>query len=306
MTEFEIEYFHKSNIKDVIKLLNEIGDKRTVIVGPSYGSSNMKPMNKLRVYSWGGRALDLSTTRRANNDLLKDKGYKDYITEGSKITLGNVSYEYITKDVLKEMINITKKRATGEGGSDKDYEERSVETLLIYNNRKTLKHKNAVLIDMEFYVAKSWIEADVEAKGKTKTGKPDLIVYDKEECSFGLIELKYKNQSCDNMTKHIKDFHNIVHSKNSNYIKKELCRRMRYLSEYGIIDTISKDDLNKAVNNEMWYAFLFVNGNGDDSKLKFEEALKNAVIKDNVGYMYVRDEDQDINYSKKNFFNSRQ
>ena len=69
--------------------------------------------------------------------------------------------------------------------------------------------------------------------------EPSVVAFDKDTNSFGLIELKYQRKSLENMTKHFADFYNMVHSEHSHEIKEELCRRVKYLVEYGIIDKIN-------------------------------------------------------------------
>ena len=294
---------HKA-IADLVDILDTIDDDRTVIVAPSYGNSKKETRpSKLRVYSYGGHVLDLSTTK-ANNDLFPDKGYDQYF-EGLK--MGSFPYKELNKETLWSMIEAARRRAAGESTDDskkaKEYKERSAETRLIKRNRES-GYGNGIVIDMEFCAPKEWVEPIATYKGKSTTGKPDLVIYDKETKSFGIVELKLNNDSTDNMDKHFTDFYNMIHSKDVMKIKEEFCRRMRYLMEYGLIEEIDATDLETARNNPIWNAFLFICGDAAESRRIFDEAPIDTrfINRKEVGYQYIPALETNIDYSKNKFF----
>ena len=302
MEKFE----NRDEIQKIINTLNEIDDPRTIIMGPEYGSSSSKSRPfKLRVYSHGGRILYLSTHKRAKNELLKNKGYKNY--NNAEIPQGNVGFDKLTKKNIEGAIDIAGRRANGEAASGsktaKAYLERSVQTRLINRNR-TDNYGDGIIIDMEFSTPKHWMGNVATYKGKTSSGKPDLVVYDRSTKSLGFVELKYDNKSCENMSKHFSDFYNIIHGGHVRELVEELYRRIRYLTEYDLIEPIEDFDIDEVVENGIWFAFLFVGKDSAESKRIFDEAIvdENYIDKKNVGFLYVANPEIPIDYSRKSFF----
>lgn len=302
----ETKFTIKSEIDNIQKFLDEINDERTVLMAPSLGSADA-PDKKMRLYSWGGRILDLSTTLRANNDMLQDKNYDKYTSK--KLLHGNIPYSIINKEMLCNAIEAARNRAVGDekGRHGKQYMERAVESRLVKLNRNYAEYKapEAIIVDMEFRMPEKWITHIVKYRGKPTTGKPDLIVYDKVDKSFGIVELKYRNQSCGNMEKHFTDFYNICHSENIDKIKKEFTRKMHYLIEYGQIDKVPNSDLCDAIGKDIWKAFLFVEGDSKESRRLFDSADIDAELidRDDFGYQYVSSlEDSNIEYTREKFF----
>lgn len=295
------EMFHREEVRKINELLETIQnhkkekEKRTVIVGPSLGTEE-KRNTKLRVYSFGAHALELPTTRNAKYLLFPGKDWE--------VTLrGCKEYDELNENVLEEMIKTAQYRAEN---TSKQYMERSAETALIYQNRKN--QRKAVLIDMEFSIPEKWITKTAKFDKESKRGKPDLVVFDKDTNSFGLIELKYQRKSLENMTKHFADFYNMVHSEYSYEIKEELCRRVKYLIEYGIIDKINDECLNAAKDNPLWSAFLFVEGKKEECRKIFEKKKLPVSLTDNIeirrdefGYLYADSLEEEIDYTKKGF-----
>ena len=110
------------------------------------------------------------------------------------------------------------------------------------------------------------------------------------------------------MTKHFADFYNMVHSEYSYEIKEELCRRVKYLIEYGIIDKINDECLNAAKDNPLWSAFLFVEGKKEECRKIFEKKKLPVSLTDNIeirrdefGYLYADSLEEEIDYTKKGF-----
>lgn len=299
----KIEFGRKDDIRGVKGVLEKINDGRTVIMAPEYGDSQKKSRpNKLRVYSHGGRVLYLSTTRGANNEAFPDKKYRP-ACNAAGIPTGNVSYEILNEQNLRGMIQIAENRAKGELETSKTYVERSVETRLIKKHRDD-KYGNGIIVDMEFSTPKNWMGQIAKYNGITKRGKPDLVIYDPETESFGLVELKYQNKSCENMEKHFADFYNIIHGGHAEELIIEFRRKMLYLEAYGIIDEVKRFNLDNALKRPMWNAFLFIGGCADKCHESFESTIvdEKYIDKRDVGFLYIPDEETKIDYSKRSFF----
>ncbi|MCR4938418.1 MAG: hypothetical protein K5987_09725 [Lachnospiraceae bacterium] len=295
--QVEYEFFFKDEIDEIRKHLTNIKDERTVVMAPKIGDSKGNFNTKLRMYSYGGRILELSTTRCAKCCYLPDD---KYIPTGSDIKSGSTPYEEITEDSIREAISLARIRAN-EG--KKTYEERSVETALIYKNRQQ-EDPSAIIIDMEFNCPKDWLGNVVSMRNNkvSTTGKPDLVIYDKESKSFGIVELKYKNKSCGNMEKHFVDFTNIVKSHKVGRIKAEFRRKINYLEHYGFIPEIPEMDLDKAENTDIWMAFLFVDGNYESCLNRFQNTrLRDEIDRGLFGFKHYQSLDQDMDFSRKAF-----
>ena len=262
-----------------------IKDTSTVIMGPDIGDSSKGIFNsKLRVYSHGGRILDLATKVRTTIKFFP-KGNYSYPEEFKEKN----NYKDLNKKDIEDAIQIAKNRAEGTSADDKKYKEREVETTIAYNNHSSNNAK-AIIIDMEFTCPKAWIGK----KCNSKTGKPDLIVYDMETNSFGLIELKVNNKSTDNKVKHFKNYYDMLFG-DTEKIKNEFKRKMEYLMHYDLIPDVSEKDLKKALNNDMWAAFLFVGGVEGTSRNLFKNGKqafeKEYKIKNSeFGYQHCQDE----------------
>lgn len=281
---------------DIIK--GFIKDTSTVIMGPDIGDSSKGTFNsKLRVYSHGGRILDLATRARTIIKFFPEGNYS-YPEEFKE----KKNYKDLNKKDIEDAIQIAKNRAEGTSEDDKKYKEREVETTIAYNNRSCNSAK-AIIIDMEFTCPKAWIGK----KCNSKTGKPDLIVYDMETNSFGLIELKVNNKSADNIVKHFENYYDMLFG-DTEKIKNEFKRKMEYLMHYDLIPNVSEKDLKKALNNDMWAAFLFVGGvEGTSRKLlnngkqAFEKKYK--IKNSEFGYQHCQNA-AGITLTRKAFFKS--
>ena len=288
---------HLKNIELNEKIENNL-KKRTVIMAPDIGGKDKigeidKRNYKLRVYSHGGRILELTTQpqRKAKNKYIPNKAYieknekeengkpkrSDYIPiswsdekyEKVRKMRGALEYVNTKEDDLINAIEIAKVRG------ELIAEERSLETYLVYKNRS--ERCKGTIIDMEFNCPKDWLlEKEKRIDYTSSTGKPDLIVFDSKTNSFGLIELKYKNKSTENIVKHFVDFFNIVNGK-STIIKEEFKRKIMYLKHYGLINIdITDEDLNNAVQavNNIWVGFLFIDGDEGKSYDVYEDGYE--------------------------------
>ncbi|MCR4586140.1 MAG: hypothetical protein K5686_10510 [Lachnospiraceae bacterium] len=290
-------YCFDKEIDRIKDLLKKIDDGRTVVMGPKIGNSAASFDTKLRLYSYGGRILELSTTSRAKCCYLPDK---NYIPAGCIAETGATSYEELTEEKIRQAIGLAKKRANERANT---YEERSVETALIYKNRQ---HTNpsAIIIDMEFECPKDWMGKVVRMRNdqESTTGKPDLVIYDKESKSFGIVELKHMNKSCGNMEKHFVDFTNIVKSAKVWQVKTEFRRKIEYLEHYGFIPAISDADLNKAEEADIWTAFLFVEGDYDRCLRRYETTkIRDEIDRRSFGFKYYQSLEQDMDFSRRSF-----
>lgn len=293
----EYNFFFENEIRRIRELLANIKDERTIVMAPKIGNSAGKFDTKLRMYSYGGKILELSTTRGAKCCYLPDK---KYIPAGSNIKSGSTPYEYITEKIIREAILLAKNRAN-EG--EKTYEERSVETALIYKNRQQTD-PSALIIDMEFECPKDWLGNVVRMRNNnvSTTGKPDLVIYDRESKSFGIVELKHRNKSCGNMEKHFVDFTNITKSHKVERIKAEFRRKIKYLEHYGFIPVISDMDLDKAEKTDIWMAFLFVEGDYERCLQRFQNArLRDEIDRGLFGFKHYQSLDQEMDFSRKAF-----
>ena len=292
----EIEII-KGFIKDTSTvIMGPEGDSSTVIMGPDIGDSSKGTFNsKLRVYSHGGRILDLATRART---IIKffPKGNYSYPEEFKE----KKNYKDLNKKDIEDAIQIAKNRAEGTSEDDKKYKEREVETTIAYNNR-SCNNAKAIIIDMEFTCPKAWIGK----KCNSKTGKPDLIVYDMKTNSFGLIELKVDNKSTDNKVKHFENYYDMLFGDKKKK-KKEFMRKMEYLMHYELIPNVSEKDLKKALNNDMWAAFLFVGGVEKTSRTLFNKGKqsfekKNKIKNSEFGYQHCKNA-VGITLTRKAFF----
>ena len=158
---------------------------------------------------------------------------------------------------------------------------------------------------MEFCSPTAWLTTQCPPKTNENStrGRVDLVVYDKEYKSFGIIELKSNNKSCDNLEKHFSDYYIIANSVKSQDIKLEFCRKMKYLMHYEFIEKISDIDLEEAIKQPIWKAFLFIDGNSSQSKKLFDEAKidKEIIDRKKFGFQYSKTPEE-VDLSKSKFF----
>lgn len=293
------EFYFEQEVGKIENILTEINDERTVMMAPKIGSSSGPFNTKLRVYSYGNIILELSTTKYAKCKYIPNK---KLIPDGYSDISESIDYEKLSKEKIERAIGYAKQRANGDNNRKKYYEERSVETALIYKNRRNA-HEIASIIDMEFGCPTNWIgNSDYST-----TVKPDLVIYDRESKCFGIIELKCNNNSCDNIQKHVHDFWNITNSsvETLKKIKDEFVRKINYLQHYRIIQNINENDIDKANENNIWMAFLFIGGVRDTSETYFEKRREYNDIDPNLfGFNYYHSLDDEIDFRKSAFFNS--
>lgn len=282
-------------------IINAIHNYRTknkrniVICGPKMGEDAFeKRSKKFRVYSYGGIIAEFGYTPSTGKMSITflDKEYYDsqkgYIKgEGltflsKKLPRGNGNEEekkiiLLNDDYWKYASEAAENRYSNVKGP----KERNIESRILE------KYINApdspfCIFDMEFFAPKTWKENyGIE-------GKPDLICFDKG--GFGLIELKYNNQACEDgknksgLGKHFDDLRETA--KNASPLIKELKRRVEICNEYkGIImpPNICKKIKEAEESASPWIGFLFVNCDGTSPV----EIIKRSKLDNSVRIMCV-------------------
>ena len=290
-------------INRINEIITKINNDATVIVGPKCGSIEKRD-NKLRIYSHGGNIMNLATTPKAKNKIFPDKKYEERSQKLNKeLKTASVNYNEIKEDTIKKAIEVACYKK-GENNDDSEAQERAIETKIIKINRAKQNSKS-IIIDMEFCSPTAWLTTQYPPKTNENStrGRVDLVVYDKEYKSFGIIELKSNNKSCDNLEKHFSDYYIIANSKFSRDIKLEFCRKIKYLMHYKFIEKISDIDLEKAIEQPIWKAFLFIDGNSSQSKKLFDEAKidKEIIDRKKFGFQYSKTPEE-VDLSKSKFF----
>lgn len=157
---------------------------------------------------------------------------------------------------------------------------------------------------MEFACPKDWLGKIARMRNgkESTTGKPDLVIYDRDSKSFGIVELKYRNKSCDNMEKHFVGFINIAKSHRADRIKAEFRRKIKYLEHYGFIPLIPDVDLERAERSDIWMAFLFVDGEYDRCIQRYQNAkISDEIDRETFGFKHLLSLKQKMDFSRKTF-----
>lgn len=222
-----------------------------VIVGPD-GTTK----TKLRVYAYGGCIGRIATQKGDYNQLAKDKNYGEHLeTDEQKYRLKKMQQlKYGEKkgkllfdsEYLDLILHAARTRFLGEKKGTEERKERSIQTSIVKKHIYKQSDDGWCIVDMEFAISE-----------KNLFSKPDLVVLDKDK-GFGLIELKYENESIENLIQHYEKLSRIASSLNVKEQVKELKRRCGYLEHYGLINPEHYDSCAKP--DCLWYGFLFVGG----------------------------------------------
>ena len=178
-----------------------------------------------------------------------------------------------------------------------DTSERSIQTVIARKNLDNAKNQNLLVIDIEF--KQSYI--DKNNNNERVTPSVDFVVLDKEKKTFGLIEFKFQGKSMDpkdknSLTKHFKDFANLIHFKQEKIVKRliehtEVLVKKNILEEAydgeieGILneikENVSKEHASKenAPKELLWCGFYFVDKKWDEKlnkKIQKMEKVKNT------------------------------
>lgn len=241
-----------------------------VIVGPD-GTTK----TKLRVYAYGGCIGRIATGKGDYNQLAKDKEYAEYLENDDRkcrlkemqhLTYGEKKGELLFEpEYLDLILNAARRRFTGEPKGEEERKERCIQTKIVKKHIDKQPINGWCIVDMEFAIS----EKNEETNQK-RFSKPDLIVLDKDK-GFGMIELKYKNENTKNLSQHYENLSYAAGSPNAKERVKELNRRCEYLKDYGLIN---QELYNMCKKEKLWYGFLFVGGEKNDSVKCIKEITK--------------------------------
>lgn len=258
-----------------------------VVVGPSGNSENKQ--TKLRVYAYGGCLGRVATRDNDFDRLAEGTGYAKYLedTDGKArrrleeiLSLENGERKgsfLCDPEYLDLILKAAKTKFTKNG---KDEKERRVQTRLVKKHMYKGLDDGWCVVDMEFCISEAG-----------KRIQSDIVVFDKER-GFGLIELKYLNESRVNLEKHYKDFLHAAKSPHAGEQVKELERRCGYLSQYGLINEALYKEGKKGCL--LWYGFLFVGGQKQRSVELAEEIAKEfpkRMIDEDCQFWWIPEED---------------
>lgn len=267
----------------------ESEEQPVVILGPS-GSEK----TKLRMYAYGG-LIGTIPTGTENCGLLNPE-YKKYLSNPQDAEKLEKMFQeedknglLFSKTYLELAVKAAKAKFTKEG---KNQKERNIQTQIV--KKYMAEGAGWRIIDMEFRVPKQ--------EGMEKHSQADIVVFD-EEKGFGLIELKYNNESCDNLDAHCNDYHKVCFDeKISEKNEVELIRRAGYLAGYGLMDSRYYDRMKEIKDSGsaigFWYGFLFVGG-GKSRSADLVKRMGKAADEEACRFLYAEDIDAiDLRYGK--------
>ena len=268
----------KEAIEKTIQMLlaykDEDGNKPIAIAPPCLGEPS-----KLRIYAYGGdigkiadgsqphaKCRGLSKSYLKYLPDLREKKELEKLLEGyagdEEKLWGHKRYLYLAIAAAKTRYG---------------QKERRIENDILKRYMKRDTGRAWCVVDMEFYMGRG-------------QGIPDLIVYDDTNHQFGLIELKYKNQSTNNMNKHFEDFRELcTDTKKRTAFNSIMQSRINILQYFNLVGFDMKDF---HIDNPVWFGFLFVDGNEKKSQ-QIVEKMKNELSQelgwDMCRFCYVKD-----------------
>lgn len=268
-----------------------------VIVGPS-GTKGEEEM--LRMYAYGGRIgtipmgtgkyglLDRKYKNHLSNPQDAEKLEKMFQEEDKKGLIFSEAYLELAVKATKAKFTKAKSKPGG-----KSLKERNIQTQIV--KQYMAEGTGWRVIDMEFRVPK---QEEME-----KHSQVDIVVFD-EEKGFGLIELKYNNENCDNLDEHCNDYNKICSDRKiSEKNEAELIRRAEYLANYKLIDSRYYEKMMEIKNSGsaigFWYGFLFVGG-GKNRSADLVKRMGKAADEEACRFLYVENIDDaiDLRYGK--------
>lgn len=220
-------------------------NENIVFCGPKIGGEKLS--ERLRVYAHGGGILEIgeSGIGKLNRDYGK---YAETGLETAEIIAGlndGQMMEWLADGrYLDYAVNAANNRYSDEDGMPR---ERNIQTQILQRYAPSAK-REWFFFDMEFAAPKT-------GKWSAITGKPDLVCFD-GEC-FGIVELKYRNKSVENIEKHYDDFKTIIDE--HDLFAGEMVRRLTYLRDYGVIGSAEAERAMQAKDKPIRMGFLFVN-----------------------------------------------
>lgn len=267
-----------------------------LVLAPKLGSTEPgKESKKLRVYVYGGLIGEIPTIQQEEG-ALADEGYLDYLPKDSEERtkleemLGRSGDQRIhtlfSDEYLKIIVEACWRKFTKETDVSK---ERAIGTELV---KKYLVNTDIwVPIDIEFLIPQNWLDEAGER------GKPDIILYDKRNKVFRLIELKYNNESCvgnNSLKKHYEKAMKIIRSSYRNQIVNEFFRKMYYLYKYEIISGEVWKEVLKNTDREnvgLEFGYFFIGGGVERYKNYVEKQLEDT--DKNCSFLYSPNLDTD-------------
>lgn len=290
------ELVSKEILEGIKKLINYKHNEEfpILVLAPRLGSTEpRKESKKLRVYAYGGLIGEIPTIQREEGALADAK----YLPEGSEERIKLEKMLGCSRDqrinilfsdkYLEVIVEACWRKFTKAADVSK---ERAIETELV---KKYLVNTDIwVPIDIEFLISQNWMDEGGER------GKPDIILYDKRNKVFRLIELKYNNESCtgsNSLKKHYDKAMKIIHSSYRNKIVNEFLRKMCYLYKYEIINGEVWKEVLKNTDREkvgLEFGYFFIGGKVKIYKSYVENQLKDT-DKD-CSFLYSPNLDTDI------------
>lgn len=266
-------------------------DCPVVILGPDGSRTTM-----LRVYAYGGLIGRLATGRGTTH-LAESKRYPDYLGEAYLSEEDEIDRKYLQymeenhvcfggegrykgdtlcqrlryrlqellehsyfgdlkeSEYLDLILKATQKRFKKKGG---DLGERRIQTAIVKQHMKKAPEDGWCVVDMEYGV-----KGRLSPSGKVF--KPDIVVFDRDH-GFGFIELKYADESTENLAKHYTDTRYIIQEQEAvETITEELKIRSGYLWGYGLIGDPIYQAMKAFDPPKLWQGFLFVGGKRENA-----------------------------------------
>ena len=269
-------------IEEVIRVLlnyESNGTKPIVVTGPDFTQKN-----KLRVYLNGGLIGKISVGKGKNDLLSSDyknyaNGYADDLKpKKGKDTLDTlVSTEYLNAAAFATNNRFMKSNSNSEAEKERNIETQIV-TKYMYHPRSNWR-----VIDMEVQCPKKWLDDAKLSPKTTRSPRFDLVVYSSEDKSIGIVELKVDNENCQNLLGH---YEHMCHIASKKEFVNEMIRRTEILKKYKVIDT----DISIASDKKVWFGYLFVGGDENDSRNKIKKELGSIKdISSDCKFLYVKD-----------------
>ena len=136
---------------------------------------------------------------------------------------------------------------------------------------------------MEVQCPKKWLDDAKLSPKTTRSPRFDLVVYSSEDKSIGIVELKVDNENCQNLLGH---YEHMCHIASKKEFVNEMIRRTEILKKYKVIDT----DISIASDKKVWFGYLFVGGDENDSRNKIKKELGSIKdISSDCKFLYVKD-----------------
>lgn len=250
----------KNGVREIIKVLSGAKEREHIaIVPPCMGDKN-----KLRVYAYGGEIGRIATTHKSKCTALSEAYIKYLENDKEQTKLKTIIDSYEKDTLLKtpQYIELAVRAAKIRYGE----KERRIENDILKRYMCPQNSRNWCAVDMEFFPS---------AELKIGKGKPDIIVLDFQLNQLGMIELKYKNESMQNMNKHFSDFMGVCNdTEKSKHFNREIRRRIGFLQEYILPEPNAriKHYLDSTEEKSpVWFGFLFVGGKKKGAQAKVGE-----------------------------------